>query len=114
MAKRAAGKHAFGFSDRSGKRYPLSDLVEQYENLKPTGLMVGKDELDIDHEQLQIGRVDSSDSQTLDNPRPDTSRAESNALWAWNPVGGGITEFGSSTVGLDIKAEVGQVTVSVS
>ena len=105
-------KHAFGFSDRSGFRYPLKDLVPQYENGKPTGMLVGRDEVDIDHEQLRLGEVDASDKQTLNNPRPDLAQIESRALWAWNPVGGGVTEFGSRTVGLDVSAAVGKVTVS--
>ena len=29
-------------------------------------------------------------------------------------VGGGVTAFGSSTMGLDIKGEVGKLTVSTS
>jgi hypothetical protein len=32
-------------------------------------------------------------------------------MFAFNPVGGGITELGSRTVGLDIEAQVGHVTV---
>ena len=97
-------KHAFGFCDRSGFRYPLKDLVPQYENRKPTGLLVGKDMVDIDHEQLQLGDVDANDPQTLEDPRPDQNLAESRALYSWNPVG---------AVGLDgIKAMVGKVTVS--
>ena len=81
------GKRAYGFCDRTGFRYPLKDLVPQYENLKPNGLLVGRDMLDIDQEQLQLGSVDAVDEQTLDDPRPETSLAESRALYAWNPVG---------------------------
>ena len=106
------GKLAYGFSDRSGFRYDLKDLVPQYENLRPNGLLVGKDEVDIDHEQLQLGRVDASDDQTLDDPRPDQDIASSRALGAFDPVGGGVTAFGSRTVGLDVYARVGKVTVS--
>ena len=113
MSKTAKHSKAYGFSDRSGFRYPLSELVEEYKNRRPTGLMVGKDEVDIDHEQLQIGNVDANDPQVLPNPRPDTSVTESRSLWAWNPVGGGLTEYGTRTVGLDMSAEVGRVTVSI-
>ena len=98
-------KNAFGFCDRSGFRYPMSELVDQYINRKPTGLLVGKDMLDIDHEQLQIGDVDANDKQTLDNPRPDMSLAQSRALYSWNPVG---------LAGLKMRGEVGRVTVSTS
>ncbi len=99
-------KNSYGFCDRSGFRYPTSELVEQYINRKPTGLLVGKDWLDIDHEQLQIGDVDANDTQTLDNPRPDLSLAESRAMTAWKPVGNpGVTLM---------RGYVGRVTVSTS
>jgi hypothetical protein len=39
---------------------------------------------------------------------------ESRALAAWNPVGGGSELYGTETLGLDIKGEVGKVTVSTS
>jgi hypothetical protein len=106
-----ADSKAYGFCDRTGHRYPLSELVEQWENRKPTGLLVGRDQLDIDHEQLRIGEVKSDDKQSLRNPRPDKELNESRSMWAWNPVGGGVTALGSRTVGLDMSARVGQVTI---
>jgi hypothetical protein len=99
-------KHAYGFCDRSGFRYPLNELVEQYENGKPTGLLVGKDMVDIDHEQLRLGEVDANDPQTLDNPRPDRDLVVSRKIsWSWNPVGRLDTEA---------TGEVGDITVSIS
>ena len=35
-------------------------------------------------------------------------------LGSFDPVGGGITELGSRTVGLDITGEMGKVTVVIS
>lgn len=107
-------RKAFGYCDRTGFRYPLNKLVDQYENRKPTGLRVGSDQLDIDHEQLQLGDVDANDPQTLRDPRPDLSQEESRVLTAWNPVGGGQTEFGSRTVGLTTELSIGKVTIEVS
>jgi hypothetical protein len=98
-------KHAFGFCDRTGFRYPLKDLVPQYENRKPTGMLVGRDMVDIDHEQLRLGEVNTSDKQSLDNPRPDTSLEESRRLYSWNPVGIG---------NLKMTGHVGRVTVVIS
>lgn len=98
-----SNKNAFGFCDRTGFRYPLNDLVEQYINQVPSGLLVGKDMVDIDHEQLRIGEVEANDPQTLENPRPDQSQTESRALFSWNPVG---------QVGLDMSAPAGRVTVA--
>ena len=97
----AKGSKAFGYCDRTGFRYPLKDLVPQYENGKPTGLLVGKDMVDIDHEQLRIGEVDASDPQSLKNPRPDQGLEESRRLYSWNPVG----------VHLKMTGSVGRVTV---
>jgi hypothetical protein len=75
-------------------------------------MRVGRDMLDIDHEQWKIGEVDVSEDISLRDPRPDRDLVETRALWAWNPVGGGSTYYGSRTVGLDMSGEAGQVTVN--
>ena len=111
MTSFAAGKYAFGYCDRTGFRYAKKDLVPQIENQRPTGLLVGKDVLDEDQPQLQLGKIRMDDPQALRNPRPDQSMEESRHFFAWNPVGGGITELGSRTVGLDMTGKVGTVTV---
>ena len=105
-------KLSYGYCDRTGFRYDLKDLVQQYENGLPNGLLVGRDMVDIDHEQLKIGDVDANDKQSLEDPRPDKGLDESRAQTAWNPVGGGVTAFGSQTIGLDMNMTVGKVTVS--
>ncbi len=107
----ARAKYAYGFCDLTGFRYPKKDLVPPFVNQRPTGLLVGRDVVDPDQPQLQLGRVRTDDPQALRNPRPDRAQAESRQLFAFNPVGGGITELGSQTVGLDIEAQVGRVTV---
>jgi hypothetical protein len=112
MGSFAKGSKAYGFCDRTGFRYPLKDLVRQFENLRPNGLLVGKDVMDIDHEQLQLGRVRANDPQTLQDPRPDREIVTSRGLFSWNPVGGGVTEFGSRTVGLDLLIRTGKVSAS--
>ncbi len=107
----ASGKYAFGFCDRTGFRYPKKDLVQQIVNQRPTGLLVGKDVVDQDQPQLQLGKVRVDDPQALRNPRPDQSLEESRQVFSFNPVGGGVTALGSRTVGLDIEAQAGRVTV---
>jgi|TARA_Y100001963_G_scaffold54544_1_gene76377 hypothetical protein len=114
MTSFAAGKYAFGYCDRTGFRYAKKDLVPQIENQRPTGLLVGKDVLDEDQPQLQLGKIRMDDPQALRNPRPDQSLDESRKFFAFDPVGGGVTSLGSRTVGLDIEAEVGRVTVTTS
>jgi hypothetical protein len=108
----ARQKKAYGFCDRTGFRYKLKDLKPQYRNRRPTGLLVGKDMVDIDHEQLRLGEVDAADPQSLENPRPDRDLVASRALSAFDPVGGGVTPLGTRTVGLDALAAVGKVTVT--
>ena len=100
-----SNKNAFGFCDRTGFRYPLNDLVDQYINQSPSGLLVGKDMVDIDQEQLRIGEVDANDPQTLENPRPDQSLEESRRLYSWKPVGANMPPMIGS---------VGRVTVTTS
>ena len=112
MSSYAAGKRAFGFCDRTGFRYPLKDLVPQIQNGRPNGLLVGRDVVDEDQPQLQLGKLRTLDPQALRNPRPDTGQAESRKLFAFDPVGGGNSALGGRTVGLDIRAVAGTVTVS--
>ena len=108
----ASGKYAFGYCDRTGFRYPKKDLVPQIVNQRPTGLLVGKDVVDLDQPQLQLGRVRVDDPQALRNPRPDQSLEQSRKFFAFDPVGGGVTALGSRTVGLDIEGQIGNVTVT--
>ena len=108
----ASGKYAFGYCDRTGFRYPKKDLVPQIVNQRPTGLLVGKDVVDPDQPQLQLGRVRVDDPQALRNPRPDQSLEQSRRFFAFNPVGGGVTALVSRTVGLDIEGQIGNVTVT--
>lgn len=108
------GKRAFGFCDRTGFRYKLTDLVPQIENQRPTGLLVGRDVVDVDQPQLQLGRIAFTDNEALRNPRPDRALDESRELFAFNPVGGGVTELGSFTVGLDIQGNLGEIKVVIS
>ena len=120
----ATGKHAFGFCERCGQRYDLHDLREQYENLLPTGAIVCNECLDVDHPQLQLGRIKVDDPQGLRNPRPDnTFFAVGNQgatgsrmiQWGWNPVGGARAyDDGLTPNDLVARGQVGTVTVVVS
>lgn len=61
----ASGKKAWGISDRSGRRYRLSEMKKEW-----NGLLVGPDEWEEKHPQLFPPRV-GPDPQALQNPRPD-------------------------------------------
>ena len=97
----ARGKYAFGFCDRTGFRYPLKDLVPEFQNGVKTGFLVGRDVADPDQPQNFLGRLKINDPQSLRNPRPDTALLASRELGGFNPVGN-----------LSAQGEVGRVTVS--
>ena len=58
---------------RLGLRYPLKDLVPEYNNGVKTGFLVGRDVVDPDQPQNFLGRIKINDPQSLRNPRPDRS-----------------------------------------
>ena len=105
MSSYTRGKYAFGYCDMTGFRYPLKDLVPEIVNQRPTGFLVGKDVVDPDQPQLQLGKVRVDDPRALRNPRPDRGLDESRILSSFNPV---------VQVGLDCSGHVGVVTVVTS
>jgi hypothetical protein len=100
----AKGKYAFGFCDKTGFRYPLHELKEEYRNGAPTGFLVGPDVWDGDQPQNFLGRLKIFDPQSLRKPRPDRSLLESRKLFGWNPVGHPLVH---------LTSQVGTVTVTV-
>jgi len=66
----AAGKHAFGFCDRCGFRYPLGDLRAEVVNLEQTGIKACPECWNPDQPQNQLGRKPMVDAQALRSPRP--------------------------------------------
>jgi hypothetical protein len=65
----ASGKKAYGISDRSGFRYRLRDMKKEW-----TGALVGPDEFETKHPQLDPPRH-RADPQALKDPRPDQREA---------------------------------------
>ena len=63
----AKGKYAFGFCDKTGFRYPLRDLVPEFNNGVRTGFLVGRDVADPDQPQNFLGRVKIFDPQSRNN-----------------------------------------------
>ena len=94
--------------------YKLNNLKYEIVDSKRNGLRVCNECFDVDQPQLKLGDIDTSDNESLYNPRVDTGEKESTSYFAFNPIGGGVTEFGSSTMGLSIKGEIGKITVSTS
>ena len=64
MARYASGRNAWGYSDRSGFRYRLSEMITEW-----NGAKVGPDEYEPKHPQLGPIRT-SADPQALHDPRP--------------------------------------------
>ena len=65
MARYASGKKAWGYSDRSGFRYRLSEMMTEW-----SGAKVGPDEFETKHPQLEPSHP-GPDPQALHEPRPD-------------------------------------------
>lgn len=121
----ASGKYAHGFCDRCGRRVDkLNTMKNQPVNENPTGIMVCRECYDIDHPQLQLGKIPVYDPQALRNARPDTTyyapgnegaNGSRQIQWGWNPVGmspGYDSELTPNE--LLSYAEVGTVTVLIS
>jgi len=100
MARYAAGKDSYAISDRSGFRYRYKDMRKEW-----NGLLVGKDEYEPKHPQLEPhNRV--SDAESLLDARPD--RVEPLVV----PVGGG--GFPNRGVNPRMRGVAGRVTVVIT
>ena len=92
MARYASGKKAWGYSDRSGFRYRLAEMIVEW-----NGSKVGPDEYESKHPQLEPIRP-GPDPQALFQPRPDqrTETEGQKLLLISNPFKSGAV--GSSVV----------------
>ena len=111
MAYARASK-AIGDCDRCGFTYKLNELRYQIEDSKRNGLRVCSECFDEEQPQLKLGELNISDPQSLYDPRVDRGKSESTTYFSWNPIGGGLEVFGSSTMGLKMKGKVGKLKVS--
>lgn len=82
----AKGRRAFGFCDRCGFRADLAKLYFQPIKGRNTNLKVCNECLDEDHPQLFLGMFPVNDPQALRDPRPDTAKVVSEALFGWQDV----------------------------
>tara|TARA_R100000935_G_scaffold18029_1_gene34879 strand:+ start:2424 stop:2762 length:339 start_codon:yes stop_codon:yes gene_type:complete len=110
----AIGSKALGICDRCGFTYKLKELKYEVQNKTNTGLKVCYECFDPDQPQYNINSVTTLDVQSLYDPRVDTGEADSRRLGSFNPVGGGNTQVGSVTLGLDITGEIGTIKVSIT
>ena len=70
MGRFAVGKYAYGISDRSGFRYRIKDMRKEW-----NGSLVGKDEYESKHPQLEPKRK-PADAEALKDARPDRTEPE--------------------------------------
>ena len=105
MSKYASNRNAYGISDRSGFRYRLRNMRKEW-----NGLLVGKDEWEPKHPQLEPIRG-RPDPQALRNPRPEQNlEQQRNIQYGFNPVGM-RDSFGLIPNNLVSTGSVGSVTV---
>ena len=102
MSRYASNQWAYGISDRSGFRYRLKDMRKEW-----TGMLVGKDEWEPKHPQLQPIRT-RPDPKALRDPRPD-----SDAGHVYVSIGDNIFPT-PKTKATQAIGSVGRVTVTVS
>jgi hypothetical protein len=101
MARYAAGKRAYGISDRSGFRYRLNRMRKEW-----TGMLVGSDEYEPKQPQLGPFRK-VTDPQALKDSRPD--RVEPVVVYVDRPL---LSE--KTFTPIRVFAIVGQVTVTTT
>ena len=105
----ASGRHAYGISDRSGRRYRLRDMKTEW-----TGAKVGPDEFEPKHPQLFPPRA-FPDPQALRDPRPESElTAQRSIQHGYNPVGFQDIPGVTPPNNLVAEGEVGTVTVTIS
>ena len=78
----AQGKKALGICDRCGFSFKLNSLKYEILDSKRTGFRVCNQCFDEDQPQLKLGQIDTSDKQSLYNPRVDTGEEESTTYFA--------------------------------
>jgi len=107
----AKGTRAFGYCDKTGFRYPLSDLIYEVSNGVRTGMRVGRDVYDPDQPQNSLGKAKTFDPQALYAPRPDQGIVASRDFFGWNPVGDG-GEPPEGTGAMALTGEIGTVVIT--
>ena len=109
----AKGTKALGICDRCGFSYKLNALKYEIQNGTRNGLRVCNSCFDVDQPQLKVGQLNTSDTQALFNARADSGRSESTTYGSFDPIGGGVDVFGSSTMNTKMEGKVGKITVSI-
>ena len=99
----ASGKNSYGICDISGFRYKLREMRKTWD-----GLLVGPDQWDAKHPQLQP-KPTAIDPQAVKDPRPDIADDNSRFL-VYTNVGDG--KLGSLLTTFSVSSSVGEVSVT--
>ena len=103
MSNFASGKYAYGICDITGFRYKLNEMKKTW-----NGLLVGPDQWDAKHPQLQPRPV-GTDGEALKDARPDTSD-DNNFFAVYTNVG--LGKLGKTLETYEIAVELGSVTIT--
>ena len=101
----AKGKYAYRISDRSGFRYKIKDTRKEW-----NGSIVGKDEYEEKHPQLEPANV-RADNEAIRDARPDVEDDGKKFIVYTNT---GLGNLGTLLTTFSATASVGTVIVSTS
>ena len=101
----ASGKYAYRISDRSGFRYKIKDTRKEW-----NGSIVGKDEYEEKHTQLEPANV-RADNEAIRDARPDVEDDGKKFIVYTNT---GLGNLGTLLTTFSATASVGTVIVSTS
>jgi len=101
----ASGKYAYRISDRSGFRYKLKDTRKEW-----NGSIVGKDEYEEKHPQLEPMRV-RADNEAIRDARPDVEDDGKKFIVYTNT---GLGNLGTLLTTFEATTSLGTVTVSIT
>ena len=105
MGTYANNKSAYGICDITGFRYNLNNMKKTWD-----GLMVGPDQFDPKHPQLDPRTV-ATDPQALKDPRPNNAD-DNNFFTVYTNVGLGI--LGKQLTTYEVTCSVGSVTIDIT
>ena len=105
MSRYATGKRSWEYSDRSGFRYRLRDMIKEW-----NGLKVGRDEYEEKHPQLEPNHP-GPDPTALYEPRPNQD-TDIVSFIVYTNAGDGI--IGKKLTSFEATSSLGTVTVSTT
>jgi|TARA_R110002124_G_scaffold60910_1_gene166959 hypothetical protein len=100
----ASNKNAYGICDITGFRYKRKDMKKTWD-----GLIVGPDQWDAKHPQLQPS-APPSEPEAIKDARPDTNDTN-NIFMVYSNVGSG--KLGAELTSFELTTSLGAVTITI-